>query len=122
MPQILPFHHFGAMLLITVLGLTGLIAMQHDMKKKTLPTWIIYLYYASIVFLAFDILSGAYLLTMSKKQQLWHYIIGSLVAVGFVGFHFWYNAKRTGLRMFIGTWMLMLLAALAYMLGLNARV
>ena len=122
MPQILPFHHFGAMILMTILGLTGLIAMQHDMNKKTLPTWINYLYYASIVFLAFDILSGAYLLTMSKKQLLWHYIIGGLVAVGFVGFHIWYNAKKTGLRMFIGTWMLMLLAAVAYMLGLNGRV
>ena len=122
MLQILPFHHFGALILMTLLGLTGLIAMQYDMQKKNLPAWLNYLYYASIVILAFDILSGVYLLTMSAKQLLWHYILGSLVVVGFIGFHFWYNAKKTGLRMFAGAWMLMLLAAVAYMLGLNGRM
>lgn len=122
MPQILPFHHFGAMLLITILGLTGLIGMQYDMNKKTLPTWMIYLYYTAMGVLAFDVLSGVYLLIQGKKQLLWHYITGGLVVAGFIAFHLWYHAKKTGLRMFIGAWMVMLLAAVAYMLGLNDRM
>lgn len=124
MPQILLFHHLGAMTLMTLLGLTGLIAMNADMKRpRVLPAWVNYLYTGAFLLLVFTVLSGIYLFMGTTTHKLiWHYLTGIIVIVGFAGFQWWYGASKTPYRMFTGAWLLMLLAAVAYLTGLMGRM
>lgn len=121
MLAILPYHHFGALILITALGITGLIAMRLDMKKKKLPNWLFFFYVFAIALLAVEILSGIYLYINGSKHLLWHYLMGFTTILGFVAFYYWYKEVRTPFRVFAGMWLIMLFVSVVYLLGLNGR-
>lgn len=122
MPAILPYHHFGALILITILGITGLIAMRLDMKKKKLPGWLFFFYFVAIALLGAEILSGAYLYLNGSRRLIWHYLLGFATIAALVAFYFWYKEARTPFRVFAGMWLIMLFVSVVYLLGLNGRL